>query len=154
MDGGSPRRLYWEEIEIGEEHISPGRTVTEADIVTFAGLSGDYNILHTDEEYMKGTPFGRRIAHGLLGLAIQSGLGQRATPVQPATVAFLGLTWRFQKPIFIGDTIHVRMRVAEKRVTSHPDRGIITYDRDVVNQRGEVVQSGQTTLMVERGMQR
>jgi acyl dehydratase len=150
MARGGPPRRYWEEFEIGEEYLSPGRTVTEADIVAFAGLSGDYNVLHTDEEFMKGTPFGRRIAHGLLGLAIQAGLGQRATPVQPATIAFLGLTWRFEKPIFIGDTIRVRMRVAEKRATSRPDRGIIVWDRAVLNQRDEVVQSGQTTLMIER----
>lgn len=150
MASPAPRRLYWEEVEVGAEYVSPGRTVTEADIVAFAGLSGDYSVLHTDEEFMKGTAFGHRIAHGLLGLAIQSGLAQRGIAVQPATIAFLGLTWRFEKPIFIGDTIHVRVRVAEKRETSRPDRGIVTWEREVVNQRGEVVQRGTTMNMIQR----
>ena len=145
-----PSRQYFEDIEVGDEYVSPGRTVTEADIVTFAGLSGDYNVLHTDAEFMKTSIFGERIAHGLLGLAISSGLGTRAMPKPYATLAFLGLRWRFKGPIKIGDTIKVRMKVAGKRETSKPDRGIVTVQRQVVNQRGEVVQEGDTELMVER----
>ena len=148
---GPPRR-YFDEIEIGEEYESPGRTVTEADIVLFAGLSGDYNILHTDAEFMKGSIFGERIAHGLLGLAIQSGLLTRA--MQPyATVAFGALRWRFRAPIKIGDTIHVRARVTAKQETK-PDRGLITLERTVLNQRGEIVQQGETDLIVERAAAR
>jgi acyl dehydratase len=144
----SPRR-YFEEIELGEEYESPGRTVTETDIVIFAGLSGDYNVLHTDAEFMKASLFGERIAHGLLGLAIQSGLLTRG--MQPyATLAFAGLRWKFKGPIKIGDTIRVRARVAAKRETAKPDRGLITLERQVLNQRGEVVQEGETDLMVER----
>ena len=125
------------------------RTVTETDIVLFAGLSGDYNVLHTDAEFMKQSIFGERIAHGLLGLAIQAGLFTRAT--QPfATMAFVGLRWKFKGPIKIGDTIRVRAKVLAKKETSKPDRGVITLDRKVLNQRGEVVQEGETDLMVER----
>jgi acyl dehydratase len=143
-------RQYFEDIQIGDEYISPGRTVTEADIVAFAGLSGDYNVLHTDAEYMRTSIFGERIAHGLLGLAIQSGLGTRALPRPFATLALLGLRWRFKAPIKIGDTIKVRIKVTDKRETSKPDRGIVVLQRSVLNQRGEVVQEGDTDILVER----
>jgi len=145
-----PNRQYFEDIQVGDEYVSPGRTVTEADIVAFAGLSGDYNVLHTDAEYMKTSIFGERIAHGLLGLSISSGLGSRAVVRPFATIAFLGLHWRFKGPIKIGDTIKVRMRVSDKKETSKPDRGIVTLQRSVLNQRGEVVQEGDTELMIER----
>jgi len=143
-------RQFFEDIGIGDEYLSPGRTVTEADIVAFAGLSGDYNVLHTDAEFMRTSIFGERIAHGLLGLAISSGLGSRAMPRPFATLAFLGLRWRFKGPIKIGDTIKVRLKVTDKRETSKPDRGIVTIQRTVVNQRGETVQEGDTEIMVER----
>lgn len=142
-------RRFFEDIQVGEEYVSPGRTVTEADIVIFAGLSGDYNILHTDAEFMKHSLFGERIAHGLLGLAIQSGLlGRGMRPF--ATIAFLGLRWKFKGPIKIGDTITVRGKVIDKRETSKRDRGLITLQRQVLNQKGEVVQEGETDVMVER----
>ena len=142
-------RQYFEDIRVGDAYVSPGRTVTEADIVLFAGLSGDYNVLHTDAELMKTSIFGERIAHGLLGLSIQAGLLTRG--MRPyATIAFMGLDWKFKAPIKIGDTIRVRARVARKKETSKPDRGIVTLSRQVLNQRGEVVQEGETDLMVAR----
>ncbi len=142
-------RRYFEEIAVGEEYESPGRTLTETDIVLFAGLSGDYNILHTDAEFMKQSIFGERIAHGLLGLAIQAGLFTRATTAY-ATLAFAGLRWKFKGPIKIGDTIRVTARVIAKKETSKADRGLITLERKVLNQRGDVVQEGETDLLVER----
>jgi len=142
-------RRYFEDIAVGETFESPGRTVTEADIVLFAGLSGDYNILHTDAEFMKQSIFGERIAHGLLGLTIQSGLFARATQ-SFAAVALAGLRWRFKNPIKIGDTIRVVATVAAKKEADKPDRGLITLERRVLNQRGEVVQEGETDVMVER----
>jgi acyl dehydratase len=146
---GAPASRRFDEIEIGEEYSSPGRTVTEADIVMFAGLSGDYNVLHTDAEFMKSSIFGERIAHGLLGLAIQSGLLTRG--MRPfATIAFVSLRWKFKGPIKIGDTIHVQAKVVGKKETSKADRGIVTVARQVINQRGEVVQEGETDLMVAR----
>lgn len=145
-----PMRQYFEDIQVGDEYLSPGRTITEADIVAFAGLSGDYNVLHTDAEFMKTSIFGERIAHGLLGLSVASGLGTRATPRPFATLAFLGLRWRFKGPIKIGDTIKVRIKVTDKRETSKSDRGIVTIQRHVLNQRGELVQEGDTELMIER----
>ena len=145
----SDDRRYFDEIQVGEAYESPGRTVTEADIVMFAGLSGDYNVLHTDAEFMKKSIFGERIAHGLLGLAIQSGLFYRTGRVF-ATLAFVGLKWKFKGPIKIGDTIRLRTRVASKRETSKADRGLVVVERTVVNQRDEVVQEGETELLVER----
>jgi acyl dehydratase len=145
---GPPRR-YFEEIAVGDEYESPGRTITEADIVLFAGLSGDYNILHTDAEFMKRSIFGERIAHGLLGLAIQSGLLTRAMPSY-ATVASTSLRWKFKGPIKIGDTIRVRARVSATMESDKPDHGVVTLERQVLNQRDEIVQEGQTDLVVER----
>jgi acyl dehydratase len=144
-----PSRRWFEEIEVGEEYESPGRTVTEADIVIFAGLSGDYNILHTDAEYMKSSIFGERIAHGLLGLTIQSGLFTR-TGVPYATLGVGTLRWKFKGPIKIGDTIRVRAKVTSKKETDVSDRGLVTVERQVLNQRDEVVQEGETDLLVER----
>jgi acyl dehydratase len=145
----APRRRFFDEIEVGEEYESPARTVTETDIVLFAGLSGDYNVLHTDAELMKSSIFGERIAHGLLGLAIQAGLLTRA--MQPyATIAFVGLSWKFKNPIKIGDTIRVRAKVVGKKDASKAECGLVTLARTVLNQRDEVVQEGETELMVER----
>ena len=144
-----PRRFF-DDIQVGEEYESPGRTVTETDIVIFAGLSGDYNILHTDAEFMKSSLFGERIAHGLLGLAIQAGLFTRAT--QPyATLAFVGLRWKFKGPIKIGDTIRVRGKVTAKKDTSKGDRGVVTVERTVLNQRDEVVLEATIQRMIRRG---
>jgi acyl dehydratase len=145
---GSSRR-WFEDIAVGEEYESPGRTVTEADIVIFAGLSGDYNVLHTDAEFMKSSSFGERIAHGLLGLAIQSGLLTRAG-IPYATLGFGTLRWKFKGPIKIGDTIRVRATVTAKADGPRADRGTVTLERQVLNQRDEIVQEGETDLVVER----
>jgi acyl dehydratase len=144
-----PARRYFEEIQVGESYESPGRTITEADIVMFAGLSGDYNIIHTDAEYMKTSIFGERIAHGLLGLSIQAGLLGRAMAPY-ASLGVAGLRWKFKNPIKIGDTIRVRGTVTGKKDTDETTRGIVTLERTVVNQRDEVVQEGETDLLVER----
>jgi 3-hydroxybutyryl-CoA dehydratase len=139
---------YLEDMEIGQETVSPGRTITEADIVIFAGLSGDYNVVHTDAEHAKGTVFGERVAHGLLGLSIASGLLMRAIPVEGTAEAFLGLDWKFKGPIKIGDTIYVRMKVARKRAMKALKGGIVDLDLSVVNQRDEVVQQGVWRILV------
>ena len=145
----SASRRRFDQIEIGEEYESPGRTITEADIVLFAGVSGDFNVVHTDAELMKGSMFGERIAHGLLILAIQNGLLNRAmTPY--ATIAFAALRWKFKGPVKIGDTVRVRGKVIAKKDAAEPDRGVVTVTRAVVNQRDEVVQEGETDVLVER----
>ena len=126
-----PSRRWFEEIEVGEESESPGRTVTEADIVIFAGLSGDYNILHTDAEYMKSSFFGERIAHGLLVLSIQQGLLERGRPAR-AREMLVGIKWKFKGPVKIGDTLHVRARITSLRDSDAPGWGTVLVEREVV----------------------
>ena len=144
-----PPYVYFEDVRIGEEYTSPGRTVTEADIVIFAGLSGDYNVLHTNAEHMKSSLFGERIAHGLLGLSIQQGLLDRVVPGQ-GTGPLAAVKWKFKAPIKIGDTIHVTARITAKKDGEQPGTGVVTVERRVVNQRGEVVQEGETDHVVAR----
>ena len=141
--------VFFEDLRIGQEFTSPGRTVTEADLVIFAGLSGDYNVLHTDAEHMKSSIFGERIAHGLLGLSIQQGLASRGEPAA-AHGLLSALKWKFKGPIKIGDTVHVLSRIAGKRDGPDAGRGLVTVERRLVNQRGEVVQEGETEHVVER----
>jgi len=140
---------YFEDLRVGEEYTSPGRTVTEADLVIFAGLSGDYNVLHTDAEHMKSSIFGERIAHGLLGLSIQQGLASRGEPAA-AHGLLSALKWKFKGPIKIGDTVHVLSRIAAKKDGPDAGRGLVTVERRLVNQRDEVVQEGETEHVVER----
>lgn len=144
-----PRGRYFEEFEVGDQVVSHGRTVTEADIVAFAALSGDYNQLHTDAEYAKDTIFGERIAHGLLGLSIASGLAARLGFIEGTAEAFRGLNWKFRGPIKIGDTIHIKAQVARKKEMQRLGGGIIVFDVAVVNQRDETVQKGQWTVLVK-----
>ena len=141
--------LYFEEFSVGQVVKTVGRTISEDAIFSFAGLTGDYNILHTDAEHMKSSQFGERIAHGLLGLAIQQGLAARIAPElveQPVA----DLAWKFRGPIKIGDTIHVEAKVTGKRDADRPGWGIVTIVRRVLNQRGELVQEGETQHLVER----
>ena len=144
---------YYEEFEPGEVYTTKARTVTEADIVNFAALSWDTNPLHTDKEFASKTPFGERIAHGMLGLVISTGLSQSLGILDDTIIAFLGLEWRFTAPVKIGDTLHMTQTVREKRETKKPDRGIIVLDAKLVNQRGETVQEGSRTLMIKRKKQ-
>jgi acyl dehydratase len=147
VSGDGPR--YFDDVTVGEAWASPGRTLTETDIVIFAGLSGDYNVLHTDAELMKSSRFGERIAHGLLGLAIQHGLLGRAGPAW-VDGPLVSCKWKFRGPIRIGDTVRVEARVSAKRAAEEPGVGLVALTRQVVNQRGEVVQEGETEHLVER----
>jgi len=143
--------LYWEEWEIGAEFESSGRTVTEADIVMFAGLSGDYNPLHINEEFCKKTQFGTRIAHGPLVYAIAAGLLFQLHLYDDTLIAFLGFdSLKFTNPVKAGDTIHARIKVLEKRETSRPDRGVMKRQLQVLNQRGEVVQDAVQAFLLKR----
>jgi acyl dehydratase len=141
--------IGFEDLRVGEEFRSPGRTITETDIVLFAGLSGDYNVIHTDAEHMKSSLFGERIAHGLLVLSIQQGLLERAMPSR-ARESFVALKWKFRGPVKIGDTLHVRARISAKQDGDKPGWGLVTVEREVVNQLGEVVQAGETQHLVGR----
>lgn len=141
---------YYEEFEPGMSFISKGRTITEADVVNFAGISGDFNPLHLDAQYAKSTIFGRRIVHGVLGIAIMVGMNQSLGITEETMHAFLGLEWDFIRPIFIGDTVHLEIAVDSKRETKKPDRGIVNFRCKLVNQHGEVVQEGLRKMMMKR----
>jgi len=143
------RGLYFEEFEIGQQIVSMGRTITESDIGLFAGLSGDFNQLHTDEEYAKNSLFGRRVAHGMLILAIASGLAMRTGILEGTTLAFREISeWKFSKPVFIGDTIHVVMKVIEKKEMRRIGGGEISVQISVVNQHDEMVMKGIWNVLV------
>jgi len=140
--------LYFDDVEVGQEWESQGRTITQADIVNFAGLSGDFNPIHVDHEFAKTTPFHQPIAHGLLVFAIASGLGQFSPPMR--TLALHSIReWHFRGPVFIGDTIRVRTKVLEKEARARGRRGVISWQRQLVNQADKVVQEGISVTLVE-----
>lgn len=141
---------YFEDFTPGTVIPATGRTVTETDVLNFAGVSGDFNVLHVDRTWAADTPFGEPIAHGLLGLAIVSGLMHQTGIINGTIVAFLGLTWRFTGPVKFGDTIRPAMTVRSAKETSKPDRGIVVLNFVVTNQRAERVQEGEFTLMMRR----
>ncbi len=142
------RSLYFDDFSVGQKFVTKARTVTEADIVNFAGLSWDHNQLHTDAEYAASTQFGTRIAHGLLGVIVHAGLSYKLT--EDSILALLELTWQFKAPIYIGDTIHIEQRVKDMRAGSSGDHGVLTFEKKVVNQKNEVVQTGTTTILLAR----
>lgn len=141
--------LYFEEFQVGQHLTSPGRTVTESDVVTFAGLSGDFNQIHTDAEYSKNTPFQARVAHGLLGLSIASGLALRTGVLEGTVMAFREISdWKFVKPVYIGDTIHVEMNITETKALPRVGGGAVNIAMDVKNQSDETVMKGTWTTLV------
>ena len=152
---GSERRLgyTYDDLAVGMSFRSPGRTITDSDLVAFAGLTGDFSELHTSDVYARNSAFGRRVAHGMLGLAYAHGLmWARTGELRETAVAFLGIgDWRFVAPIFVGDTIFVDYRLAELRDSrSKPTQAIATFDVDVVKQDGTVVQRGRKALLVSK----
>jgi acyl dehydratase len=147
-DRPEPRGRYFEEFEIGDAVETPARTITESDVMQFAGLSGDYNQLHTDAEYAKDTMFGERIAHGLLGLSVVSGLSSRVGLAEGTVEAFTSLEWKFRGPIKFGDTIRARIEVARKKEMARLGGGFVVFDVVVLNQKDETVQKGSWTLLI------
>jgi acyl dehydratase len=148
MAGQPPRGLYFEEFEIGQTMTTRGRTITEADIVNFAGVSGDYNPLHTDAEYAAKSTFGQRVAHGMLGLSAATGQAYALGFMEGTVMAFTSLDWKFRAPVMIGDTITVEIEIAQKREARAAGGGFVTFNIKVVNQRGETVQKGAWTVLV------
>lgn len=144
-----PRGLYFEDFQIGEEFYSVSRTITESDVVNFAGLSGDYNQIHTDNEFAKTTIFKERIAHGLLGLAVISGLASRLGFVEGTTIALTSIDWKFKNPIKIGDTIRVIYRVKKKKDLPGNEGGVVVFRVEVLNQDDLVVQIGLWSMVIE-----
>lgn len=138
---------YFEDFVEGMTFTTVGRTITETDIVNFAGLSGDYNLIHTNQEYAAATPFGKRIAHGLLGLSIASGLATGLGVIGTKVEAFMGMEWKFTAPIFIGDTIHTELTVKKTRFMRRLGGGLVYFGVDVKQQDGETVQRGEWKVL-------
>ena len=145
------RGLKYEEFNLGDAFISQARTVTETDVVNFAGLSGDFNPLHTDETFAAGTPFGERIAHGMLIAAIATGMANWTGVFEGTTLALMQQLLQYKGAVKFGDTVHLELSVAEKKPTSKPDRGVVIFDARMVNQDGEIVLDGQWTLLMRAG---
>lgn len=155
MDFSPAMPLYFEDFQPGLSLITPARTITESDVMTFAGLSGDYNPIHTDAEFAKNTPFGQRVAHGLLGLSVALGLAARGGVLEGSVLAFREIVgWKFVKPVFFGDTIHAEIEVGEAKELPSLKAGIVNFDVKVKNQRGEVVmKGGWKALILKKGQQ-
>ena len=143
------RGLYFEEFTVGDSLITAGRTITEADIVNFAALSGDWTTIHTDAEYAKGMMFGERIAHGALVLSIAIGLAVRSGVIEGTAIAFRELTWKYSGVVKIGDTVRVRLQIGEKKAMPRLGGGSVLMNAEVVNQRDETVQRGTWTMLVK-----
>jgi 3-hydroxybutyryl-CoA dehydratase len=144
----TPFHLYFDDVEVGQEWESLGRTITQTDIVNFAGLSGDFTPIHLDHQFAGSTPFRQPIAHGLLVFSVASGLGLYSPPMR--TLAFLAIReWHFRGPVFIGDTLRVVSKVLRKEVRGRGRRGEITWQRQIINQDRKIVQDGITVTLVE-----
>ncbi len=140
--------LFMDDVDIGQSWTSPARTVTETDLVNFAGISGDFNPIHMDHEFARSGPFRKPIAHGILVMSISSGLSLNSPPMR--TLAFVGIRdWQFLEPVFIGDTLHVRTTVMDKEIRTRGKRALITWQREIVNQQEKVLQKGFTLTLVE-----
>ena len=143
------RGHYFEEFEVGQKFITSSRTVTESDIVAFAGVSGDYNQIHTDVEFAKGTPFGKRIAHGLLVLSVASGLIAQSGMIEGTIIAFREISnWKFVKAVFIGDTVHVEAEIIETKALRRVGGGSVIIGLTVKNQNDEPVMKGSWSALI------
>jgi acyl dehydratase len=140
---------YLEDLHAGQTFVTPGRTITEADVVSFASWTNDNNQIHTDVEFAKGTRFGQRIVHGMLGASLCLGLIARTGVFEGSAVALLGIDkWTFPLPVFIGDTLTCTVEILSTRLTSSGTTGIVERLLVLRNQRDEIVQRGRMDLMV------
>ncbi len=144
-------KLY-DEFTPGRSWTTPGRTVTEADIIGFAGLTGDYNPLHVDEVFAAATGFGGRIAHGPMGIGMAFGLASRLDLIDGTAVALLGVQWDFRAPVRAGDTLHASITVREARPTKRDDQGVVTLAFTILNQQEVAVQEGVARLLMRRAL--
>lgn len=145
----TPRGLYFEEFELGQKITTPARTITETDIVNFAALSGDYNALHTDEEFARQTPYGKRIAHGMLGISVATGLAAREGFIEGTALAFRELSWKFTSPVFIGDTIYMVAEVIELKSMPRLGGGLVVLKASMFNQDEKMIQKGEWRVLMK-----
>jgi acyl dehydratase len=141
--------LYFEDFSVGQTFVTPGRTITETDVMNFAAWTGDNNQVHTDAEFAKQTRYGQRIVHGMLGASLCLGLIARTGVVEGSAVALLGIDdWKFLQPVFIGDTLTCTVEIVGTRLTSKGNTGVVQRELRLANQREEVVQQGRMDILV------
>jgi 3-hydroxybutyryl-CoA dehydratase len=146
----APQGLYFEEFEVGQSAMSAGRTVTEADVVGFAALSGDWTTIHTDAVYAAQQPFAQRVAHGLLVLSIAVALAARLGFMEGTVLAFREIgEWKFGLPVFFGDTVRVQVTVSETKPMDRLGGGLVTFRVRILNQDGQIVQRGTWSILVK-----
>ena len=144
------KALYFEEFELGLSFTSPGRTITETDVVAFAALTGDWTRIHTDAVYAASHPLGQRVAHGLLGMSIAVALAIRLGFLEESVLAFREISdWKFSQPIHLGDTIHLRGVVVESKRVPRLGGGLVIMGVEIINQKGEVTQRGKWSFLVK-----
>jgi len=141
--------IFFEDMAVGQTYTSPRRTISETDIVQFAGLTGDYNPLHTDDIFAAASGFGQRIAHGPMLVGMAFGLLSRVGLLDGTALALLEITWTFQAAVKAQDTIHAQATVADARLSRKKDRGVIQLSIEIVNQDGKTVQAGQAKVLVK-----
>jgi 3-hydroxybutyryl-CoA dehydratase len=145
------RGMYFEEFEPGMKVTTGGRTITETDIVNFAGLSGDFNFIHTNAVAAAETPFGQRVAHGMLVASIATGLAVQQGFIDGTTLAFRELSWKFTKPVYIGDTVYVKFTVKKTKPMARLGGGLVIFEARVLNQDDEVVHKGDMYMLIKSG---
>ncbi|MDQ7779992.1 MAG: MaoC/PaaZ C-terminal domain-containing protein [Planctomycetota bacterium] len=145
-----PKGKTFDQFAVGDTFETASRTITEADVVNFAGISGDFNPLHMDEEFMKGTPFKTRIAHGMLCVSAATGLANQLGIFEGTSIALLSMTIKYTGAVNFGDTIRLVLKVLEKKESSKPDRGTVTFDCPVLNQRGDKVVDSQWVVLMKK----
>jgi acyl dehydratase len=143
------RGMYYEDFEVGLEIVTNARTITETDLVNFAGLSGDFNFIHTNAAAAKASPFGQRVAHGMLVASIATGLAVQQGFIDGTTLAFRELAWKFTKPVFIGDTINVVVKVVEIKPMTRLGGGMVVFEARVLNQDDDVVHKGEWRILIK-----
>lgn len=148
IEADGPRGLYFEEFEIGATMRTRGRTITEADLVQFAGLTGDYNPMHTDAEYSKDSFMGQRVAHGMLTISYAVGQAYQLGILERTVLGFRGLDMKFSAPVYIGDTIHAELKVAETKEAKRLGGGVVTLEMRIIKQDGKIAQKGNLVLLM------
>src|SRR3954451_25323422 len=147
---GSALGLYLEDFEINATRRTRGRTIGEGDVSLFAGLVGDYNPLHVDEEFSKYSTVGTPVAHGPLVLSTAIGLMSQLNWIDGTALGLLGVSCEFHAPVKCGDTVSARVTPLEARPSKTPERGILKIGFEVLNQNDEVVQVGSIVLLMRR----
>lgn len=143
-----PVGLFFEDYEVGQTMISRGRTITESDIVSFGSLTGDFNPMHFDADFMQDHMLGQRVAHGMLTISYAVGQAYQLGFMEQTVLAFRAIDMKFSQPVFIGDTMHVEINVAELKAAKRLGGGIVTLEVRIVNQEGKAVQKGTWTVLV------